>query len=57
MSLETVLLLNYISQLGAFSEVLAIYCSDAVRPREGKEGVWGEAKYQVLFSPKTLSRL
>jgi hypothetical protein len=31
LSQETALLLNYISQLRAFSEVPAIYCSDAVR--------------------------
>lgn len=43
--LETALLLNYISQLRAFSEVLAIYCSDAVRmgrKKTAREEMGGE---------------
>lgn len=55
MSLETALLLNYISQLCALSEVLAIYCSDAVGLREGKEGK--EAKYQVSSPPRSCQGL
>lgn len=37
---ETALLLNYISQLRAFSEVLAIYCSHAVRKGRKKNRQW-----------------
>lgn len=39
---ETALLLNYISQLRAFSEVLAIYCSHAVRKarKENRQSKW-----------------
>lgn len=35
LSLEVVLLLNYVSQLRALAEVLVIHCSDAVRTGEG----------------------
>lgn len=44
LSLETALLLNYISQPRAFPEILAIYCSDAVRRMGEKK----EAKYQAF---------
>ena len=57
LSLEIALLLNYISQLRAFSEVLAIYCTDAVRTGEGGGRRRRRPNIRSFHPPKTLSRL
>lgn len=55
LSLEIVLLLNYISQLRALAEVLAIYCSDAVRT--GEEGdSRRRPNIRSFHPPKTLGQ-
>lgn len=54
LSLETALLLNYVSQPRAFPEVLAIYCSDAVSKDGGEKG--GQIP-GLPPKPKTLSKV
>lgn len=56
LSLEVVLLLNYVSQLRALAEVLVIHCSDAVRTGEGGDSRRRPNSRSFHPPPKTLGQ-